>query len=129
MKPNPYLFCYSYLSMSTCRGFVFFFLNLLDNGTRTRVELVFFPIFTGNSACSHFFLFLGFQHSSLIISIVSVSGRYSAYSLVGNPVSSFALVSVVGVSKLLFYPHKHFKLSSACWKHFFPPQFSASPKN
>ena len=69
------------------------------------------------------FLFLGLQRSCFIISIVSVSGWYSSYSFVGNPVSSLALVSVLSVSKLMFYPHKHFQLSATCWKHFF---FSAS---
>ena len=74
------------------------------------------------------YLFLGFQHSSFIISTVSVSGLYSPYSFVAIPVSSLALVNVLNVSKLMFYPLKHFKLSSACWKHFFPPHFSPSPK-
>ena len=127
MKPNQYwFFCYSYLSMSTCR--VFFFFLIFWTVLPEHVENWFSFKFSLRAQHVVIFLFLGLQHSSFIISTVSASGRYSPDSFVGNPVSSLALVSGLSVSKLMFYPPKHFELSSACWKHFFPPQFSISPK-
>lgn len=128
MKSNPYwFFCYSYLSMSTCRVFFFFFL-IFWTMLPEHVQNWFSFKFAQRSRYVVIFLFLGFQRSSFIVSTVSVSGLYSPYSFVGNPVSSLALVNILHVSKLTFYPLKHLKLCSACWKHFFPPRFSPSPK-